>query len=253
MTLGDRSGQVVNKSADELVMRHFAGAHGEGIGWFSAEPASGRWSWSDAAYQIFGYQVGSVTPTWSLIMSHIPTADRAAAEAGYRLACSRVGPFSWSHRIRVRQTTRSILVLGETLSVGGWHATKQVGLSSMSFPLDAGGLCCQGYVIDVTEFWVEAARAAATEAVHSSARHRAVIEQAKGALMLAFGIDADAAFALLVRHSQRSNRKLHSVAADVMAHVQHDGLSGQSLRLDMDRILTNGRTPANQLVSGCGL
>jgi hypothetical protein len=98
-------------------------------------------------------------------------------------------------------------------------------------------------VIDLTALRVEGARGAANEAVQNSARHRAVIEQAKGVLMLAFGLNADAAFALLVWHSQRSNRKVHAIAADLMVHVCDDALSGNGLRLAMDRILTNGVTP----------
>jgi len=92
----------------------------------------------------------------------------------------------------------------------------------------------------LTVLRIEGARGAATEAVKSSARHRAVIEQAKGVLMLTFGLTADAAFALLTWHSQRSNRKVHAIAADLMAHVHEDELSGQRLRLAMERILTNG-------------
>ena len=61
--------------------------------------------------------------------------------------------------------------------------------------------------------------------------------------MLAFALDADAAFALLVWHSQCSNRKVHTIAADVMAHVQEDELSGQPLRIAIDRILANGKAP----------
>jgi hypothetical protein len=185
-----------------------------------------------------------VPPTWSLIVSHIPPADRGAAQAGYQLACSRVGPFSWSQRIQVGETTRSILVLGETFPLNGWLTTEQADSSDMSAPgLDITDLYLQGYVIDLTEFRFEEARAAATEAVQSSARRRAVIEQAKGVLMLAFALDADAAFALLVWHSQRSNRKVHTVAADVMAHVHEDELSGQPLRTAIDRILANGKAP----------
>jgi hypothetical protein len=41
---------------------------------------------------------------------------------------------------------------------------------------------------------------------------RAVIEQAKGALMLRYGLDQDAAFAVLKRWSQDSNIKLHTIA-----------------------------------------
>jgi hypothetical protein len=41
---------------------------------------------------------------------------------------------------------------------------------------------------------------------------RAVIEQAKGALMLRYGLDQDTAFAVLKRWSQDSNIKLHTIA-----------------------------------------
>lgn len=46
---------------------------------------------------------------------------------------------------------------------------------------------------------------------------RDVIGQAKGILMAAEGIPADAAFLLLVRASQRENRKLRVVASDLVA------------------------------------
>jgi GAF domain-containing protein len=45
---------------------------------------------------------------------------------------------------------------------------------------------------------------------------RAVIEQAKGLVMAAEDCDADAAFQLLVAESQRSNRKLRDIAAEVV-------------------------------------
>jgi hypothetical protein len=45
---------------------------------------------------------------------------------------------------------------------------------------------------------------------------RAVIEQAKGIVMAAMGCDADEAFKILVEQSQHENRKLHTVAADLV-------------------------------------
>ncbi len=46
---------------------------------------------------------------------------------------------------------------------------------------------------------------------------RAPIEQAKGILMAAHGIDADAAFTLLRTHSQNTNTKLHHLARTFLA------------------------------------
>jgi GAF domain-containing protein len=47
-------------------------------------------------------------------------------------------------------------------------------------------------------------------------RSRATIEQAKGIVMAQSGIDPDGAFDLLVRASQRENRKLREVAAELV-------------------------------------
>ena len=49
---------------------------------------------------------------------------------------------------------------------------------------------------------------------------RAVIDQAKGVLMAVHGVDADAAFAMLVDRSQRTNTKLRAVAEDLLASVR---------------------------------
>ena len=43
------------------------------------------------------------------------------------------------------------------------------------------------------------------------------IEQAKGALMVTYGITADAAFALLRFHSQNRNVKVRAIAAQLTA------------------------------------
>jgi ANTAR domain len=243
---------VFRESADELMIRRFAGAQRDGIGRFLADPVSGRWSWSEDAYQIFGYSAGSVTPSWGLIISHIPAEDRAVAQAAYELAGTRIGPFSWSHRIHAGNATRSILILGETCPSDGHNSVNPAALRSSDQSDQHRGvaaLSLAGYVIDLTELRVEGARGAATEAVQSSARHRAVIEQAKGALMLTFGLDAEAAFAHLVWHSQRSNRKVHSIAADLLAHLHEDGLGGNGLRLAIDRVLNNGEAPKKQPAS----
>jgi hypothetical protein len=235
---------VTRESADELMIRRFAGAQRDGIGRFAADPASGLWSWSDAVFEIFGYPAGSVAPSWNLIINHIPEEDRAVAQTAYELATTRVGPFSWSHRIQAGDTMRSILMLGETSSLDGVNALKRTGQRGGQPSQNQrrhSGLYLEGHVIDLTALRVEGARGAATEAVQSSARHRAVIEQAKGALMLTFGLTADAAFALLTWHSQRSNRKVREIAADLMAHMHEEELSGQRLRLTMERILTNGQ------------
>lgn len=49
--------------------------------------------------------------------------------------------------------------------------------------------------------------------------HRAIIDQAKGMLMLLYQVSADAAFAVLKWRSQQLNVKLSTVAAKLLADV----------------------------------
>ena len=51
-------------------------------------------------------------------------------------------------------------------------------------------------------------------------RSRAVIEQAKGIIMARTGVSADAAFEILVRASQRENRKLRTIATELVERAQ---------------------------------
>nr|CRL80923.1 response regulatory protein [Mycolicibacter nonchromogenicus] len=54
-------------------------------------------------------------------------------------------------------------------------------------------------------------------AVSEVAQSRAVIEQAKGVLMVAYGISAERAFDILVWRSQETNIKVRDVAARFLA------------------------------------
>jgi GAF domain-containing protein len=57
---------------------------------------------------------------------------------------------------------------------------------------------------------------------------RAVIDQAKGILMVQHGLTADQAFAVLTRFSQQENRKLRNVAADLVESSVRESRERQS-------------------------
>ena len=69
-----------------------------------------------------------------------------------------------------------------------------------------------GYFVDITEAGRHATEAEIHDAVERSAATRAVIEQAKGALMVVQGVSAQDAFAVLRWHSSQANRKLRDIA-----------------------------------------
>ena len=95
----------------------------------------------------------------------------------------------------------------------------------------------QGFYIDVTP--TGDGREASIQAVAEIADNRAVIEQAKGALMYIYRIDADAAFDLLEWRSQVTNIKLRALAEQLLADIRtlrHDDESLPS-RSAFDRLL----------------
>jgi GAF domain-containing protein len=66
-----------------------------------------------------------------------------------------------------------------------------------------------------------ASTAETAENLRTAMASRATIEQAKGILMARGGISADQAFDILVRASQRENRKLRDVADELVERVQN--------------------------------
>ena len=68
------------------------------------------------------------------------------------------------------------------------------------------------------------------EAVRDIAEKRAVIDQAKGMLMVVYGIDADAAFGLLRWQSQHHNVKLRLMAEQMVQDFSR--ASQQSVAVD---------------------
>jgi len=75
----------------------------------------------------------------------------------------------------------------------------------------------RGYLVDMTEARRRDAEDEAAAAVRGAVRHRAVIEQAKGALMFVYGVDEETAIAILKTVSQHKNVKLNQLAAELMA------------------------------------
>jgi GAF domain-containing protein len=61
-----------------------------------------------------------------------------------------------------------------------------------------------------------------TQHLREAMRSRATIEQAKGILMGGSRCGPDEAFQMLVRASQRENRKLRDLAADLVSRAQRD-------------------------------
>lgn len=162
-----------------------------------------RWTWSDEMYRIHGYERGDVVPTTDLVLSHKHPTDRIPAAETIRRSLDSGRPFSHYHRIidaagRVRQ----VLSVGE-------------GIRN-----DAGLLLgVHGFMIDLSGVIDGEVRESAATAVAEARRNSAVIEQAKGALMLYFGVPAEEAFSLLAARSQQTNTKLAALAERIVVSL----------------------------------
>lgn len=172
--------------------------HGEPqrVGRFNYWLGEQRWEWSDNVARMHGYEPGSVVPTTELLLQHKHPEDRAEVAA----VLARViegEPFSSRHRI---------------IDTGGQvHWVIVVGDRMLDDKGTVTGTA--GFYVDVTTVL----QADVSAAVSEVAQSRAVIEQAKGVLMVAYGISAERAFDILVWRSQETNIKVRDVAARFLA------------------------------------
>ena len=117
-------------------------------------------------------------------------------------------------------------------------------------PSTRGASRVDGFLLDITgdiSRWQ-------SEAVTASSAYRATIEQAKGALMLAFCVDEETAFRMLCGYSQRRNAKLRDVAAFITdaigdPHLAHPDHPVESL-VDVVTLLHDDRTHLRSAPTG---
>lgn len=174
-----------------------------------------KWEWDDDVFAIHGYRPGEVEPTTELIMRHKHELDRELVERTLEEAISDGAPFNVYYRILVGAEVRNVVLCGE----GQYDAGRTSGKVDRLV----------GYYLDLTPELEAETSAAADAAVAASAASRDTIEQAKGILMLGYGLDAEAAFAMLKWWSRNRNVKVREVAERLIqvareGHVSHPGL-----------------------------
>ncbi|MFJ4655143.1 PAS and ANTAR domain-containing protein [Nocardia sp. NPDC088792] len=185
--------------------------------WFAGQ----RWEWSDEVARMHGYEPGAVTPTTELLLSHKHPEDRAHVEDLLDRALHSGGSFSSRHRfIDTAGREHKVLVVADRM-------------------LDADGTVAgtSGYYIDITHTLDETRREALSAALPELLEARAVIEQAKGALMAIYQITAEQAFRILVWRSQETNIKLRVLAGRLMSEVDSAAFVDSVTRSQFDHLL----------------
>ncbi|MFC6286372.1 PAS and ANTAR domain-containing protein [Nocardioides sp. GCM10027113] len=148
-----------------------------------------------------------MVPTSEMLAAHHHPDDLAKVQDVVLDALEEGGLFTSYHRMIDSQSrTHHVRVVGETIT-----------------NTDGDVAWLRGYVVGVSEVRRDEIEASIAPAVEGATRHRAAIEQAKGALMLARGVDADTAFGILRRCSQRANLRVNVLAerlADLLATAE---------------------------------
>lgn len=193
------------------------------IGRFRYHREEDRWEWSDQLARLHGYESAtSVVPTTDLLLLHKHPEDKERVAELIDRVRTAGEPFSSQHRIvDVKGAVIPVVVIADLL-----HGPDGTRLGTFGY-----------YVADSVSTTGQRSR---TDRVHMDidemVRRRATIERVKGALMLAYRINEQQAFDLLVWRSQETNTKLHALAAAVESRLVTVDVPSRA-RSSFDRIL----------------
>lgn len=191
------------------------------VGRFRFGATTDRWWWSDHMFLIHGMQPGEVVPTRELLLAHVErdarpmvaeTLDRCVDEPDPR-GCDYV-------LVDLSGTERRVV-----LAVAG-----------------DGDRDVTGFLVDVTAAHAAVLAERVNTELALALESHAAIDQAKGILMLTYGVDEAAAFGILKQSSQRHNTRLRELAGRVVA-VAAGGLEATTREL-LDETLCGTSVPS---------
>lgn len=190
------------------------------VGRFRFGAATDRWWWSDHMFLLHGMQPGEVVPTRELLLTHVERDARPIVAETLDGGAVAPDPRACEYcLVDMSGTVRRVV-----LAVAG----------------DGDG-DVTGFLVDVTAahaaLLADRVNAELTLALES----HAAIDQAKGILMLTYGVDEDAAFGILKQSSQRHNTRLRELADRVVA-VAAGGLESTTSEL-LDETLCGRPAP----------
>ncbi|THA24387.1 ANTAR domain-containing protein [Streptomyces sp. RKND-216] len=174
---------------------------GELTGVYRYDVVADSWWWSDEVFTLHGLTPGQVTPTTKLLREHQHPDDREHARALLEGCLADGEPYSCYHRIVAADgRVRRVVVVGDGQS-------------------DADGrlIGLRGFFVDVTDAVNRQVREIADEAIAAARDSQEDIDLARGIVMGVYGVDAEAALAILRRHSQHTNTRLRDIAASLVA------------------------------------
>ncbi|MET8649867.1 PAS and ANTAR domain-containing protein [Nocardia aurea] len=215
---GDGNGPRVDIDRLEQVV---GAGQPQGVGGFRFLFADQSWEWSPEVARMHGYEPGEVVPTTELLLSHKHPEDRDRVEAALVTSVEDGSPFSSNHRIvDTSGTVRDVIVVSDRMLDDGGEAVGTIG-----------------YYIDITGTLADHRDEALGEVLPDLVASRAVIEQAKGVLMVVYGIGSEQAFRVLRWRSQDTNTKLRTVAERLIAGLPTIAAAETRMRSELDHLL----------------
>lgn len=184
--------------------------------------ATGAWWWSPDIYAVAGLVPDGRNPDVQVFEAMHP-ADRPGIERRLAHTLEHGLPMSGQYRLTDHRGSERVIAFVGDIEHGE----------------DGAPVRLLGRAFDVTG----PARELASHAVTAATADRAAIEQAKGALMFAYGVDDTAAFGLLARFSQQSNVKVSVLAQRVVASMteQRDRAADPTMLELLDGVVRDRR------------
>lgn len=172
---------------------------------FEYDVQTDRWSLSPELCHLHGLGPRQA-PTTELLLTRVVDHDRERVRQTIAECLQEPGCYSFAYELRdAQEVVRHVRYVAQ--SEAGGDEVKRL----------------HGFIVDITTTLHDHA----DHAVAAAVEHRAVIDQAKGALMVCFGVDDEGAFQLLRGYSTRTNTKLAVVAEHIAKGVSDDRFSRQ--------------------------
>jgi len=176
-------------------------------------------------FEIHGMAPGEVVPTLDLMVRHIDAADRDRVLDQIAQGARDGTPFGCQYRLLdLAGTARTVALTGSGEAGAG------------------GELMVSGFLVDTTASEQRAMASRVNSELALALESHAVIDQAKGILMLGYGIGGDAAFELLRWGSQQRNIKLVTLARRLVSAVEQSGGLGAGMRQRLDDVFFESLT-----------
>ncbi|NUU19727.1 ANTAR domain-containing protein [Cellulomonas humilata] len=188
------------------------------VGSFRWSRPSDHWWWSDALFSIHGLTRGDVAPTREILLWHVHPEDADLVDA--TLTASWETDVGCDYRLIDLEGTEHLATLAAAGSAVSGARTTITGL-----------------VTDATAPRLRAISTSTNAQLGLALESRTTVDQAKGVLMLEYGMDAATAFGLLRSASQERNVRVRVLADRIVSCAEGAGCLPSPTREHVDDLM----------------